>query len=166
MRIGLIAIVILFSFCATQLYCQPENSFAFGLQAAPFPLFGISAKCIINPQICVEMFGRPQFANTAFIALRGQYLFIHDSVHNIHATGLIGSFKDCESDFLTNKTDTAPGYGIGIGYEHIFSGVPNLAWNAGIDYIYIKWNDVWWVKLNNKDYFSLVMLGFGFHYYL
>ena len=147
-------------------FSQPLKRVGVGIQAAPFPIFGASARYIASQQFAIEVFGRPRFANTSFIALRGQYLLVHDSVENLRAAVLIGTFKDYESDFLRdNVTENALGYGAGFGYEHIVPWVRNLTWNAELNYILINFKDAWWIRLNKKDNFSLVMIGFGFHFY-
>ncbi|MFA6980523.1 MAG: hypothetical protein WC209_14465 [Ignavibacteriaceae bacterium] len=141
------------------------HQYGIGLQAAPFPIFGLSFNYRINKSISLNAFGRLGI-DVDFLALRAKYSFKFTRNYNIYVSGLAGIFRDnnvSKSIFSKEESDTAPGFGAGIGFEYFFDSLPEFGFNSEVDFVYIGFKKDWW----QYDYKSptLIMLGIGVHYY-
>ncbi len=137
-----------------------------GIQAAPFPVLGISARYNPSENLGLQVFGKTGY-DVDIIAARGLYRFHNGRRHNWYGAGLIGYFRDPNVSrhlFGEEESDSAPGYGVGIGIEHFFDGTGSFGFCLELDFIHIAFDDVWF-EYEYKS-FSLVMLGLGIHYYL
>jgi hypothetical protein len=138
-----------------------------GVQAAPFPILGLSI--VHNPS---SRLGLQLFAKTGFdvdvLAARGLYRFGQGRRHNWYASALFGYFRDPDVSRTplddADESDSAPGFGAGIGLEHFFDSTGRFGFNLELDFIHIAFDDIWWEYEYKSP--SLVMLGAGFHYYL
>ena len=136
-----------------------------GLQAAPFPIFGPAVTYNPTERFGIQAMGRVGI-DVDFAAIRALVKVKHEENHNVYFSGLLGVFRDdnvTEFALDPEQTDTAPGFGIGVGFEYFFSGLPAVGWNIEVDYIYVGFEDKWY----EYDYeaFQLIMLGLGASYY-
>lgn len=143
-----------------------SRSVSLGLQACPFPVFGLEVGYNPAPAIGLQVVGRIGVVDVDFGLGRVLYRFKRDASHNVYANVLFGVFRDDEvyrDPGGPYETDSAPGFGFGIGYEHFFRGMPRVGWNAEVDFIHVGFEDVWYTY--DYESFNLVMVGLGVLYY-
>jgi hypothetical protein len=142
----------------------PGRKLGFGIQAAPFPLFGPSVVWNPMPWLGLEMIGEA-LIDVDWLGGRTLLRGVQFPLFNVYAAGLLGVFHDGNvSEFLGPKqSDTALGYGGGIGTEIFFGRKSSFSVNVEVDFIHIDFEKRW-SKYNDKAP-SLIMLGVGVHYY-
>ena len=141
------------------------RTFGLGMQAVPFPIFG--AAVTYNPS---AQFGLQAIVRTGidvdFAAARALIRLKNERNYNAYLSALVGIFRDDDvtaSLLGREQTDTAPGFGVGAGFEYFFSGLPSVGWSLEVDYCRIGFEDKWF----EYDYETpqLIMLGLGINYY-
>jgi len=141
------------------------RTFGIGTQSAPFPILGLGIIYNLNEKLGIQLIGKTGW-DIDVLSLRALYRFKNGFRRSLYACGLLGMFRDDEVQrhiFAPEETDVAPGFGVGVGGEYFLSGLPNVGWNLELDFIYIDFEKHWW----QYDYkaFSLIMIGFGVHYF-
>ncbi len=136
-----------------------------GIQAAPFPLFGPSVIYSPVDAIGLEVLGEA-FIDIDWIGARALLRPFSRPGHRFYFSGLVGHFVD--SKFSTDvfspvKTETAFGYGAGLGIAFFFKRQSSFELNLELDYVHIDFSPSW-----KYDYgaVNLIMAGAGFHYYV
>jgi hypothetical protein len=144
---------------------SPPTRLGVGFQAAPFPVVGLSLIYNVNPKVALEAVAKTGW-DVDLAMVRSLYRFGGTSAGNFYGCGLLGVFRDAHVSkhvFAPEESDVAPGFGMGIGYEHVPASLPKFGFNAEIDFIHIGFDETWWKY--RYDSVSLVMVGFGVHYY-
>jgi hypothetical protein len=136
-----------------------------GVQASPFPAFGLGVTYNLNESLGLQAVGRMGI-DVDFWMVRALYRFKSEPGYNVYANGFYGMFTDdkvYEYPLDDYETDTAPAYGLGVGYEHFFPSMARVGWNVEVDYIHIDFEEKWFKY--EYETFNLVMLGLGVNYY-
>jgi hypothetical protein len=141
------------------------RKFGIGMQAAPFPVFGVALTVHPSSRLGLQAIGRVGI-DVDFFAVRALARVKSERNYSVYFSGILGTFKDDDvsvGPLADYEEDTGPGFGVGAGFEYFFSGLPAVGWNLEVDYLRIGFEDKWW----EYDYETpqLIMLGAGINFY-
>lgn len=166
------AIVVSCSVCAAvaalpgTAMAERAKTFGLGVQSAPFPIHGLSVQYHPSNRLGFQVIAKTGY-DVDILTSRVLYRFNSSERTRLYGSGMAGVFRDSHVTrtlFAREETDTAPGFGLGVGVEHFFTPKSRLGFNAEIDYVHIAFEKTWFEY--DYDTWSLVMLGVGIHYYL
>jgi len=152
--------------CSESAATKQHQFIGLGIQAAPFPIIGLSVRCTLNQRFSLQAIGKTGY-DVDILAARGLLTISSRERSHWYLAGLAGYFRDPDVSrglFAPDEEDAAPGFGVGIGWERALGATQRFSLNAEIDYIHIHFKDVWWEYEYKR--FNLVMIGFGLNYYL
>jgi len=165
MGMVLVAVLLMASGVLAEDAPTGPQTFGVGMQAAPFPVFGLALTMHPSSQFGFQAIGRVGI-DVDFFAARAIVRVKDERKYNVYFAGILGMFKDDDvsiGPLADYEEDTAPGFGVGAGFEYFFSGLPSVGWNLEVDYLRIDFEDKWY----EYDYETpqLIMLGAGITYY-